>query len=177
MIRAKHPPSTAHASTTAAPARRTRAATVAGRTSTARIDFVTLWHTDAMQRIETVRQGVPASWVQALAHDLAIPKERLYGSLGLARATVDRRARENLPLSPDDSAKVLGMARLVGQVQAMVEESGDPSGFDAPAWVSHWLDRPLPALDGRRPVELLDTPDGQRLVSDLLTRLQSGAYA
>ena len=80
-------------------------------------------------------------------------------------------------LSPDESARVLGMARLVGQVQPMVQESGQPEGFDAAAWVARWIDRPVPALGGLRPAELLDTAEGQAIVANVLSRAQTGAYS
>ena len=69
------------------------------------------------------------------------------------------------------------MARLVGQAQAMIEESGDPTGFNAAEWVAQWLARPVGALGGRRPGELMDTAEGQALVSNLLNRAVSGAYS
>ena len=59
----------------------------------------------------------------------------------------------------------------------MVEESGDPQGFDAAAWLSTWIEEPLPALGGARPVDIMDTMEGQALVSTLLAQIQSGAYA
>lgn len=140
-------------------------------------DFVTAYRTDAVERIRLVRQGIPASAVEIMAKRMDMPKERLVVTLGLARATVDRKARENKSLSKDDSSRLLGMARLVGQVEAMVEESGNPTGFNAAEWVARWLEQPLPALGGQRPGELMDTPDGQGLVSGLIARMQSGAYA
>lgn len=139
--------------------------------------FVKVYETDAMERVRIVKQGVPAGAVDAIARRMAIPKEKLVGTLGLARATIDRKVRENKPLSSDESSRVLGMARLVGQVQAMVEESGRAQGFNAAEWVARWLERPLPALDGQRPADLMDTPEGQGLVSQLVSRMQSGAYA
>jgi uncharacterized protein (DUF2384 family) len=69
------------------------------------------------------------------------------------------------------------MARLVGQLEAMVQDSGDPNGFDPTAWMARWLNDPLPALGGTRPIELMDTMEGQALVSTVLAQLQSGAYA
>lgn len=141
------------------------------------MNFVTVFRADAIERVRLVKQGIPASAVENIAKRMAMPKERLVLTLGLARATVDRKARENKPLSTDESSRLLGMARLVGQVQSMVEESGDPTGFNAAEWVARWLDQPLPALGGQRPAELMDTPDGQGLVSDLVARMQSGAYA
>ena len=71
----------------------------------------------------------------------------------------------------------IGVARLVAQVQRIVDESGDPEGFDATAWTSRWLDEPLPALNGVCPVDLLDTMEGQALVSNAIAQIQSGAYA
>jgi putative toxin-antitoxin system antitoxin component (TIGR02293 family) len=141
------------------------------------MNFVAMFQTDPMERVLLIRQGMPAKTVDVMAQRMAMPKERLISTLGLARATIDRKARENKPLSSDESSRVLGMARLVGQVQAMVDESGSPEGFNAAEWVAHWLDEPLPALDGQRPAELMDTSDGQALVSNLIARLQSGAYS
>ena len=59
----------------------------------------------------------------------------------------------------------------------MVEESGDPKGFDAARWVSEWLTSPLPALAGATPASYMDTFEGQKLVAELLAMSQSGAYA
>lgn len=154
-----------------------KAAPAARSAATAALDFVQVFHADAMQRVQWVKRGVPATVVDAMAKRMAMPKEKLIGTLGLARATIDRKARENKPLSTDESSRVLGMARLVGQVQAMVEESGNPEGFDAAQWVARWLERPLPALGGQRPADLMDTPEGQSLVSGIVARMQSGAYS
>jgi putative toxin-antitoxin system antitoxin component (TIGR02293 family) len=141
------------------------------------MNFVAMFQTDPMERVLLIRQGVSAKTVDVMAQRMAVPKERLISTLGLARATIDRKVRENKPLSSDEGSRVLGMARLVGQVQAMVDESGNPENFNAAQWVAQWLDRPLPALAGQCPGELMDTPDGQVLVSNLVARMQSGAYA
>ena len=79
-------------------------------------------------------------------------------------------------LEQDENMRKL-MVKLVAQVQVMVEQSGDPTGFDAATWVAHWIDEPLPALGGNRPVEYMDTVEGQELVFNLVARMQSGAYA
>ncbi|NUZ06147.1 DUF2384 domain-containing protein [Schlegelella sp. ID0723] len=140
-------------------------------------DYLGVYQAGPMERIRLVKSGVPASALDAMARSMAVSKEKLVGTLGLPRATVDRKSRENKALSPDEGSRVLGMSRLVGQVQAMVQESGRPEGFDAATWVARWLERPLPALGGQRPAELMDTPEGQALVADLVARMQSAAYA
>jgi putative toxin-antitoxin system antitoxin component (TIGR02293 family) len=90
---------------------------------------------------------------------------------------VDRKVRVNKRLNLDESERVMGIARLVGQAQSLVQESGGPPDFDPARWLADWLDRPLPALGGQRPAELMDTAEGRALVSDLLAQQQSGAYA
>lgn len=149
-----------------------RAATSAGTA-----DFAAMWAAGPLERVSWIKRGVPAQTVDLIARRMAVPKERLATTLGIARATIDRKVRENKPLSSDESSRVLGMGRLVGQVQAMVDEAGEAQAFNAAEWVAQWLERPLPALGGRRPAEFMDTPDGQQLVSDLIGRVQSGAYA
>ncbi len=43
--------------------------------------------------------------------------------------------------------------------------------------IATWLTGPLPAFGGIRPTDLMDTMEGQALVSSALAKLQSGAYA
>ena len=132
---------------------------------------------DVLEGIELVKTGVPANVLPVIAEDMAIPRDRLYATIGLVRATVNRKLREQKPLSQDESERVLGMARLINQVDTMVRESGDADRFDAAKWVARWLDRPHPALGGRRPAELMDTADGRSHVSDLVAQMESAAYA
>lgn len=130
-----------------------------------------------LERIEIVRQGVPAGFVVRLGSAMGVPKERVYQTIGLPRSTVERKARAEQSLSPDESERVVGLTQLIGQVQALVEQSGHPEGFDAARWVGEWLDRPHPALGDRKPGDLCDTAEGRGVVSNLLARQQSGAYA
>ena len=132
---------------------------------------------DPMERIALVREGVPAELVPVVAEEMAITRERLYRTIGVPRATMDRKIRARQRLNPDESERLLGIARLVGQAEQMVRESGEVEGFDAARWVADWLETPLPALDGNRPAALMDTAEGRRMVSDLLAQLQSAAYA
>jgi putative toxin-antitoxin system antitoxin component (TIGR02293 family) len=136
-----------------------------------------LYRASRIQRAALVKQGVPARYASALAARMRISKEKFYTTVGLSRATVDRKVKVNKRLNPDESERVMGITRLVGQAQSLVEESGGPKDFNAAQWLADWLDHPLPALGGRRPAEFMDTADGRALVSDLLAQQQSGAYA
>lgn len=130
-----------------------------------------------VERIERIRSGVPAREAKALLTGFAIPIGQLLAALGLSVATFNRKVASGGVLAPDESERVLGLAAMAAQVQRIVEESGDPTGFDATAWLSDWLQRHVPALGGVQPLSFLDTISGQRLVSDLVARMQTGAYS
>lgn len=108
---------------------------------------------------------------------MAVPREQLYGWAGIARATANRKVHADAVLSQDESERALGLARLVGKVERIVAESGDPKGFDAAKWTAEWLDEPNAALGGKPPGEFMDTADGRELVFRLVGQMQSGAYA
>lgn len=129
------------------------------------------------ERISLIRHGIEASTIGDLSIRMGMSKESLLSSLGLSRATISRKEKDATVLSKNESERVLGVAKLIEMVQAMVEESGDPTGFDAARWLSEWLSTPLPALAGATPASYMDTFEGQRLVADLLSMSQSGAYA
>jgi len=138
---------------------------------------VALYGATGFEIIEIIRKGVPATALKRIALGMGIPKERLYTTLCLHRSSVERKIRENAVLSPEQSERVLGLERLIGQVEVMVEQSGNPKGFDPTRWVSAWLERSLPALGGAKPADFMDTMQGQDIVSRLLAQSQSGAYA
>lgn len=127
-------------------------------------------------RIELVRRGVPASFVADLSQAMKVSRERIYQTMGLPRATVDRKVREEQSLNANESERVLGLVQLIGQAEAIVNESGGPKEFDAAVWVGHWLSEPHPVLGGRTPGELMDTSEGRSLVGDLMLQQQSSAY-
>lgn len=147
------------------------------RGASAPITYSEIFRASPSDRIRLIREGVPARQAKRLIADLRVEQSILFDALNLKTATVNRKAARDEALSPEDGERVIGMARLVGQLEAILAESGDAEGFDAPAWLAQWLRAPLPALGGVRPIELLDTMEGQSLVSQALARIQSGAYA
>ena len=141
------------------------------------MDYVEFYRADPLDRIQIIKDGVPALKAKRIINDLEISSSSAFKALRVPVATINRKAKNQELLSPDESEKVLGIAKLIGQIEAMVEESGNPEGFNAPAWISRWLNEPLPAFGGTRPIELMDTMEGQALVSRTLDQIQSGAYA
>lgn len=132
---------------------------------------------DPQVRIDLIRQGIPAATIGHLCVRMGVSKETLLASLGLPRATISRKEKDATTLSKDESERVLGFETLIDLVQTMVDESGDPNGFNAPRWLAGWITKPLPALGGATPASYMDTFEGQRLVASVLAMTQSGAYA
>jgi putative toxin-antitoxin system antitoxin component (TIGR02293 family) len=136
-----------------------------------------LYFATELERVAIIRQGVPAISVVQIGRAMDMTKDLLYSTLALPRSTMVRKIQNNETLSAEQSERVVGLERLVGQVEAMVNQSGNPEGFDAGRWVGDWLQRPLPALGGKKPAEFMDTMEGQNLVARFLAQSQSGAYA
>lgn len=141
------------------------------------LSCLSVYQASPLERISLIKHGVPAVEVKRLLNDLCIGQSVGFKALNLPTATVNKKAKAGDVLSSEERERVIGLARLVGQLEAMVEESGDGSGFDAHAWIARWLAEPLPAFGGARPIELIDTMEGQGMVSSALAKLQSGAYA
>jgi putative toxin-antitoxin system antitoxin component (TIGR02293 family) len=155
------------------------------RTSAVRIDSIfikkmpmkTIWTMPAMERVDLVKEGVPSVILMTLSRALDRPVKYVVRTIGMAPTSASRKLQRQTPLAPDESERALGVAKLIGQVETIVQQSGESGGFDPGKWVAEWIETPQPALGGRRPDELLDTAEGQRMVSDLLARMQSGAYS
>lgn len=144
------------------------------------LGFRALFQSSPQDRIALIREGVQAKDFKLLASRLGIVQERLCRMLAIAPATVNRKAAQHQALSREESEKVIGLAKLIGQVETMLDQSGDPvlaQNFDAGKWLAGWINEPVPALGGRAPSAYLDTIEGQELVSSLLAMMQTGAYA
>lgn len=138
--------------------------------------YIAWYRMDFADKIRVLRNGLPAERVGELSSLMGMPKEALMDSLGLPRATINRKVLRAQALSREESERVLGMQSLIGQVQAMVDAESAPE-FDAAKWLARWLAEPLPALGGATPGSYMDTVEGQKYVGNLLAMAQGGAYA
>jgi putative toxin-antitoxin system antitoxin component (TIGR02293 family) len=148
-----------------------------GRRLPTTLSYLAVYRASPLERISMIKRGVRATDAKHVIADLAITQGAALKALNLSQATVNKKAKQGQTLSPDESERVIGLARLVGQLEAIVHGSGNPQGFDATAWMSRWLNEPLAALGGVRPIDLMDTMEGQGVVSTALAQMQSGAYA
>ncbi len=140
------------------------------------LSYIAVYRASPLERIDMIRQGIPASEAKRLFAQLPIGQGAGFKALNLSPATVNKKAKLGQALSPEEGERIVGFAKLVGQLEAMIQDSGDPAGFDARAWMARWLTEPLPAFGGVRPADLVDTMEGQGMVSAALAQIQSGAY-
>jgi putative toxin-antitoxin system antitoxin component (TIGR02293 family) len=130
-----------------------------------------------MDLIEVERKGVDGRLLKDIAREMDIPISRLFSVIGVAKATAEKKASANEFISGAGGQSALGMVRLLGMVQGIAEKStADVSHFDAAKWLGQWIERPQPALGGKKPAEFLDTPTGVEVVARVLGAIESGAY-
>ena len=141
------------------------------------LSYLAVFRASPLERISMIKRGIRATEAKRIIAELAIGQGAALKALNLSPATVNKKAKQGQILSSGESERVIGFAKLVGQLEAVIQESGNPEGFDAAAWMSRWLNNPVPALGGARPIDLMDTMEGQALVSTTLAQMQSGAYA
>jgi len=132
-----------------------------------------------MQVVETVRKGVPASNLLELADVVGVSREKMLNMLGIPRATILKKAKNAELMGREASQRFVDMTKLITQVEAMLDDAGDPDvkDFNPTSWLAEWLQTPSLALDGEPPANMLDTAEGFGIVSQLLKQIHTGAYA
>ena len=123
-----------------------------------------------MELAEAIRAGLPAKALDYLLQDWAqwVPSAaEIYRVIGSAR-TLQRKRTQSRKLSADESDRLARLARLVVRAE---EALGDPGK------AHRWLTRPNRALGGHRPLTLLDSDAGARMVERILGRIEHGVYS
>ena len=125
---------------------------------------------DAIDIHEALRDGLPGA---ALIHLVAkVPLLRkshlLEPGIGMSFRTVQRvKVSPKKPLSTEQSGRTWKFAEILAQATGI---------FGSQAEAEEWLQRPAMGLNRRRPIDLLATPAGVRLVENFLGRIEYGVY-
>jgi putative toxin-antitoxin system antitoxin component (TIGR02293 family) len=120
-----------------------------------------------MEWVALVRQGLPAASVDSLVRSTHLTQSQLAQALAIPERTLVRRKREGA-LSPDESAKVVRLARVVERAEGV---------FESTEVALNWLQAANAALGGVSPLSLLDTEIGAESVLDTLGRIEHGVFA
>jgi len=131
-----------------------------------------------MEIVEIERQGVLGAFIKDLSKRMEVPTSRIFTILGVPKATAEKKAAAGELVSGSGGQAAVGMIRLLGIAQGIVANStaAEAANFDAARWLGKWIERPQPALGGRKPADLIDTPTGVEVVARLLGSIESGAY-
>ncbi len=120
----------------------------------------------SLEQIDAIRGGVAAQIFDQIATALGVAKETLARALNINAQTL--RKRKSQILSADEAEKTLRVARVfafAAEVLGGEEEART------------WLNQKVPALAGKRPLDLLDTDVGAQEVTNLLGGIKWGLYA
>ena len=131
-----------------------------------------------MQIVEIERAGVAGAFITDLSSRMDLPSSRVFTMLRIPKATAARKMAEGSIIDGRAGQAAIGMVKLLGMAQDIVRDSTakQAKDFDSVKWLGLWIEQPQPALGGRKPADLLDTPTGVEMVARVLGAIQSGAY-
>ena len=116
---------------------------------------------------DAVRSGVPVKAVECVVNAGTLRAPEVH-ALVVPRRTLAHRKRSHGRLSATQSDRLIRVVRMAGRAE---EAIGDVDK------AKRWLRKPNRALRGRRPLDLLASDVGARLVEQVLGRIEHGLGA
>lgn len=118
--------------------------------------------------IKIIRAGLPSKVIANVVESSAISEDVIYKSLRIAKRTAARRKAAAATLKPAESELIYRFSKVVVTATAILGDRGK---------AREWLLTENRALDGNRPIDLLDTAIGLEDVLDVLHRIEYGVYS
>jgi len=121
---------------------------------------------------EKIMEGLPRSTAVHLVGSLhEIRPDEGIRALNISSRTWHRIKAQteelSKPLDIDQSSRLWNMAEILAKAEELMGSREE---------AEQWLTRPAMALDSRRPIELMATPQGAEMVKTLLNQLDHGVY-
>ncbi|MGF6289641.1 type II RES/Xre toxin-antitoxin system antitoxin [Paraburkholderia youngii] len=114
-------------------------------------------------------KGLPVSAARDLMAAYAIVgREKMLQTIGVSKRTLQRGKNPDLMLDSNATDRLIRLA-------AVTEHAIDVLGSKDAA--ERWLVTSAIGLDGRKPLDLLQTFEGTELVKSFLTRIDYGVYS
>lgn len=114
-----------------------------------------------------VDRGMPVASLAALADHEGLSADDV-DRLIIRRRTLAHRKAKNQPLSRTESERAIRVAWITSLAEAT---------FANPDKAKAWLRQPMAGLGGKRPIDLLDSEPGARVIEQLLYRIGHGVAA
>ena len=116
--------------------------------------------------VEAIQGGLPTRVLEEVLHSGLFQPAELY-AIVVARRTLAHRKRKRQPLSPEQSDRLTRMVRIAERAE---ETLGDREK------AARWLRKPNRGLQGKRPIDLLESDIGARMVERALGHIEHGLY-
>jgi putative toxin-antitoxin system antitoxin component (TIGR02293 family) len=118
--------------------------------------------------IKRIKKGMSYKELLLLQAKLGVDKEMLAGLLKISPRTFERR-RVDGRIDSQETDRALRLGRIIQRAIEMYD--GDEGAAKA------WLRQSVPALEGMKPLELIETEAGAVLVESLIGRIEAGVYS
>ena len=118
--------------------------------------------------VALVERGLPFSTLDEVAAAAGVGRLAVARVMGLASTTLARRRKAGR-LTPEESDRLVRVARLVAMAHDMMRGDGDAA--------RQWLGKPHELLEGESPLERASTEVGGREVEQLIGRLRHGIFS
>lgn len=117
------------------------------------------------QAVGVIRAGLPTEAFAGVAKALSLTVDELAAKLGISPRTLRDQRKRKGRLSVENTEKLVRIARIHQLARKI---------FTSDEAVSQWLAATAPALDGLKPIDLLDTDTGAREVESVLHGIAFG---
>ncbi len=122
-----------------------------------------------LQTHDLVTKGIGVANLRRLMNAyLLLDNDQICKVIGASERTLQRAAEKAKPLDPNVSDRALRLASVTSQA---IDVLGSQEAAE------RWLSSPALGLDGRKPIDLLQSTEGTDLVKTLLTRMDYDVYA
>jgi putative toxin-antitoxin system antitoxin component (TIGR02293 family) len=133
----------------------------------ANLIFENLSKLDCLQVHDIVMRGIPVSLARNVVRSFGvIAPTDIRKVLGVSEPALQRRSDTALDVNASD--RTLRLLSVMEQATAVL---------GARDVAERWLAAPAAGLDRRRPIDLLISSDGTKMVKTLLSRMEYGVYA
>jgi putative toxin-antitoxin system antitoxin component (TIGR02293 family) len=131
-------------------------------------DSLGLRYGNLLEAVKLIEAGLPMSALLHFQRASGLTLERLKQSVRISEGSFARRKKSGR-LSPDESERLLRIARIFERATALYD--GDQDG------AREWLETAIPSLGNQRPLDLAQTEPGAREVEDLIGRIEYGVVS
>lgn len=116
---------------------------------------------------EAIHEGLSYQSLDHVLRSDDLEPSEAYELVG-SRRTLMRKKKGHMRLSPAESDRLARVVRIIARAEEALGEREK---------AHRWLRKPNRALAGKRPLELLDSDAGARMVERVLGRIEHGVYS